>query len=678
MSILNQIKKINSTKTNDTKTNNNNIPELYKGSIIFLDDEPDLLSTKGEYPFEYYNPVQSSFYPHKNEDCNFIVCAATSAGKTVIAELSRDNKGKFLYLSPLKAITEERKDEWSSDSHPWGTLTTSILTGDYILNSDKVNMLRNSDIITLTSEMLDSRTRRIDSEKNDWLYDISVLVIDEFHLIGYAGRGDKLESAIMRFTKINPKAKIVVLSATMSNLSEIGNWISSLNGKKTYILNSNYRPIELRKEYVQYNSKGRYQEVESQKGTVVWRLLQNHRNDKVIIFVHSKKTGNTFKDTLRSRGVNCEFHNGDIELSKRKDIEARFRDSNGLMVLISTSTLAWGVNTPADVVILYGLHRGLDLINNMDITQMIGRAGRIGNSKNKFGMAYILIPDQNTQQFIDYCESKVDVKSKISDIDTLCFHVCSEINSGDINNKNEFIKWYSRSLSSAMGYVIDNANVNELVNRLIEIKSIKTSNDSIILQKLGKISAYMYYSPFVINSLYKCFNYLKYNGIPINDYTFSWALTNNSEFYSYPNKAVDKLTTEYKNNIDKYGLNHTQSSHLWGYSVYLLLTGQKSISFFEMLKRNFQFNSDRLFSVVEMIQNMTGSWGVSVPQYQLRIKYGVSSKLIDLVTIPGIGKIRANKLYRLGIKNKSDFVSKKSIANSVLGKNLTQKILQEI
>ena len=191
--------------------------KVWDGKNIPTKDIEDLT-----YPFSELNPPQSEFCVNRFLDANFIISARTSAGKTVIAELAKN--GKLLYLSPLKAISQEKRDDWTSPLHPWSHLNVSITTGDYQLTAARTQEMRDADVIVMTSEMLDSRTRNLESEKNDWLLDISTLVIDEFHLIGYAGRGDKLESAVIRFTLMNPNCRLVCLSATMPNIEELGAW----------------------------------------------------------------------------------------------------------------------------------------------------------------------------------------------------------------------------------------------------------------------------------------------------------------------------------------------------------------------------------------------------------------------------------------------------------------------
>ena len=215
--------------------------------MIELEDQYELVETKNfpsyaNFNFEKFNPVQSRIFEIYNKDCNVIVAAQTSAGKTICSEMMmsesiRKKGGKAMYLAPLKALAKEKVDDWTDEKHHFSDLNLAICTGDYKLDEKRKSELENSNIILMTSEMLNSRCRNYKSENNNWLKELKILVIDESHLLTVAGRGDHLESGLMKFTKIAPDCKIVALSATMPNVSEISQWIESLNGKETYLIN---------------------------------------------------------------------------------------------------------------------------------------------------------------------------------------------------------------------------------------------------------------------------------------------------------------------------------------------------------------------------------------------------------------------------------------------------------
>jgi replicative superfamily II helicase len=237
-------------------------------------DDIARIPTKGypfPYRFSYFNLVQSLVYHHKDSFNNMIVAANTSAGKTVATELLIDttlHRGlKIIYLSPFKALTEEKYGDWRK-RYPEERLM--IMTGDYELGDDVYQKAHTSSIIVMTSEMMDNRTRKFHLEKNDWMEDTGLVIVDDFHILS-GSRGDKVETGIMRFTLHCPEARILFLSATMSNVEELGDWLTSLNGKRTDKIQMNYRPVILQMHYPEYsdvlNGRGHadYRQTEKRK-----------------------------------------------------------------------------------------------------------------------------------------------------------------------------------------------------------------------------------------------------------------------------------------------------------------------------------------------------------------------------------------------------------------------------
>lgn len=279
------------------------------------------------FPWPEFNPVQSAVFPYVSQDVNIVVAAPTSAGKTVCAELAASlalHEGKTcVFLSPLKAVTQERYDDWTATRFQGRSI--SIVTGDYVLTKDRQEELSKADLILLTSEMLDSRTRRMRQEKNEWLFKVGALVCDEAHLLTMEGRGDRLESGLMRFTLQNPAARLVLLSATMPNVEELGRWVSRLNGKRTVVVRSDWRPVPSETHYLPHSTGGRYWEIEESKIDTATRLVMQYPGDRYLVFTHTKATGRKLLGHLRDRGVDADFHSADLSLDTRRKLEKEFK-----------------------------------------------------------------------------------------------------------------------------------------------------------------------------------------------------------------------------------------------------------------------------------------------------------------------------------------------------------------
>jgi replicative superfamily II helicase len=192
----------------------------------------------------------------------------------------------------------------------------------------------------LTTESFDVKTRNIES--NEWLKNVSCIVVDEAHIIGQEKRGGSIEATLMRFTKINPKARLILLTATLENADEMTTWIKSLNGKQTIKLKSDWRPKKIKKFFCFFDRDEK--ELES-KIKIIKSIVNKSHCEKIIVFVHSKRLGNEIMSELRKSGIRCAFHNASLNQEKRRMIETEFNSKiSGLNVLISTSTLAAGVN----------------------------------------------------------------------------------------------------------------------------------------------------------------------------------------------------------------------------------------------------------------------------------------------------------------------------------------------
>ena len=302
------------------------------------------------WSFAEFNPIQSTIVDQKlyETESNIAIAAATSCGKTIMGELFmshevRKNHGKALYVGPLKALAKEKENDWTDEKHHFKDLNISICTGDFRLTQKRVDELDQADVIVMTPEMLASRCRNQESEKSHFLSQVGVIVFDESHLLTVPNRGDHIEVALMKMVEINPKIRIVFLSATMPNVDEICRWLSELTKRDTYYLESDYRPCPLHIHYeCYYDGEKSYDAVELQKVGTALGIIEHYCDDKFLVFVHSKKAGKKVLEQLRRHKIESDFHNADLALATRLKLENRFRTDPKLRVLVSTSTLAWG------------------------------------------------------------------------------------------------------------------------------------------------------------------------------------------------------------------------------------------------------------------------------------------------------------------------------------------------
>jgi replicative superfamily II helicase len=267
---------------------------------------------------------------------NVVAAFATATGKTVLAEcafayhLSVAPEAKAVYVCPFKSLSEEKLRSWKENPQ-LAKFGVVISTGDR--GGSQADFLEGR-LAIVTTESFDSKMRN--ARYHDWVRSISCAVFDEAHVMG--DRNGAIETSLMRLTRMNPNARILLLSATLGNAMELARWLKKLNGKQTKCFTSDWRPVQITIE-MHVVEDGYSDKVEKAVE------LASASEGKVIVFVHSKITGAEICKKLRASGVRAAFHNASLSFGLRNKIEAAFsRQDSGLNVLVSTSTLGAGVN----------------------------------------------------------------------------------------------------------------------------------------------------------------------------------------------------------------------------------------------------------------------------------------------------------------------------------------------
>src|SRR3989344_3137432 len=126
-----------------------------------------------------------------------VVASPTASGKTFIAELAFLGNflrnGKAVYVCPLKALASEKYHEFQERYRSLG-IKIAISVGDF---DSAEEWLGRYDLIIATSEKLDSIMRHNPA----WISKVSLLIVDEVHLLNDAGRGPTLEVIMTRMIK---------------------------------------------------------------------------------------------------------------------------------------------------------------------------------------------------------------------------------------------------------------------------------------------------------------------------------------------------------------------------------------------------------------------------------------------------------------------------------------------
>jgi len=597
---------------------------------------------------------------------DFIVTHNTVCSEMLMADDIRRNKGKCMFLVPLRALAQEKIDDWTDKNYHFKDLKISICTGDYKITKERQKELDEADIIIMSTEMFAHKTRCYQSEKNDFLKNITTLIIDEVHLLGVPGRGTALEVGLMKFAKINPKARIIGLSATIPNVNEMAEWFSdALNHKQTYVLKSQYRPCKLNVHYETYEDYTRnYDVLENLKVNAALSIIEDYPEDKFLVFAHTKKIGELMKTSLKKLGIHSEFHNANLDKKDRIKIQDDFINDKNLRVIIATSGMAWGINVPARRVIILGVHRGLEEVATYDIGQMIGRAGR--PAYDPAGDAYILVPDSKKDIYKNKYSKQDNIRSQLLENNqtgkykNLAFHIVSEIYHGDINTKEGIYSWYQKSLANFQDHDMKEDVLEITIDSLKKCGAIMEDDGNYTANSTGMISSIFYYSPYDVADLRKNFNELFNGGNCKDDLEVAMALASTDTFKEGIISKAEKeeMATFAGLVMKRYGAKKYFDQIIKiGFCYHNLMNGNNSFSCANTM-RNLQADFPRVMQVVQTIDSMSAKWNKKefLSQIEQRIQYGVKPELLDLVKIPDIGKARAKKLYESGIKTVKDFV----------------------
>ncbi len=661
-----------------------------------IEDQHNLVPTKkfpyASWKFEEFNPIQSSIFETYDKDANSLIAAKTSAGKTCIAEMLISHEiakrgGKGMFLAPLRALAQEKIDAWTAEDSTFAGKKIAICTGDYRLTPERHKELSEADVIIMTSEMLNHRSRNFNYEKNGWLREVGTLVVDESHLLTVPDRGDHLEVGLMKFTEINPDVRLVLLSATMPNVEEIAEWTSHcLTHKDTYYLNSNFRPCRLNVHFEEYRCEGKttYDDEEREKVAYASEIIQHYPDDKFLVFAHTKRTGELMKKVLKEDQIGCEFHHGSLEKEDRVKVERKFREGD-LRVIVATPTLAWGLNMPARRVIILGVHRGLSLVESYNIQQMQGRSGRVG--LDPCGDAYILLNEKDAEYHKRRLSKPEKIQSQLLTEEkgrykVLAFHLVSEIYQENIQTEQDVYKWFERSLAYWQSESLASYIVDKTLDDLRKARAIFKTEDGVWkATSIGKIASIFYMSPFDISNLRENFDYVFSQGLENDPYCLSMALAGtDSNHWGIVTKAEKGEFESYMSKARMaYGKFFTEASAKAGYCYFSLLNGL-NVSMLAGQRRGLQSDFPRMVQVLKMLDSMTGKWGKDkfFGNLEDQIVAGVPSHLISLCQIPKIGRVRAKRLYDAGITNAQELADFNDPIRLRTLLNLKEDIVQEV
>uniref|UniRef100_A0A2N9I7Z7 Uncharacterized protein n=1 Tax=Fagus sylvatica TaxID=28930 RepID=A0A2N9I7Z7_FAGSY len=413
------------------------------------------------------NRVQSKVYETALFKAdNILLCAPTGAGKTNVAVLTilqqialnrysdgsfNHNDYKIIYVAPMKALVAEVVGNLS-------------------------NRLQHYDV----------KVRELsgDQKSGDRTYTqlVKLVIIDEIHLL-HDNRGPVLESIVARTVRqietTKEHIRLVGLSATLPNYEDVALFLRVDLRKGLFHFDNSYRPVPLSQQYIGITVKKPLQRFQLMNDICYEKVMGVAGKHQILIFVHSRKetakTARAIRDTALANDTLGRFlkedsasreilhtqtdhiknnelkdllpygfaiHHAGLARIDRQLVEDLFAKGH-VQVLVSTATLAWGVNLPAHSVIIkgtqiYNPEKGAwTELSPLDVMQMLGRAGR--PQYDSYGEGIIITGHSELQYYLSLMNQQLPIESQF--VSKLADQLNAEIVLGTVQNVREACNW---------------------------------------------------------------------------------------------------------------------------------------------------------------------------------------------------------------------------------------------
>jgi replicative superfamily II helicase len=478
------------------------------------------------------------------EGNSLVVVAPTSAGKTFIGEIAAARAitegRKTVFLLPYRALVNEKFDQFSALYSGVLGLRVIRCSGDY---SDEVSSFLKGkyEMALLTYEMFLQLVIGSPAALNQ----LGLIVLDEAQFITDPTRGMAVELLLTfllaaRERGITPQ--LIALSAVIGDVNNFPEWL------QCRALLSTARPVPLIEgvidrggvfQFVDENGHEQEQQllnpweiqVRREKPSaqdllvpLVRKLVNDH--EKVIVFRNARGPAqgcaNYLAEALglspatealailpegdlsgasaalrRALAGGVAFHNSNLTREERIVIEQAFRDPNGpVRVLVATTTVAAGINTPASTVILAeNEFIGEDgrAFTVAEYKNMAGRAGRLGFNERGKSIIYAenYLERRNLfQKYVTGTLERLESSFDPREIDTWIVRLLAQVNQIQRSEvprllANTYAGYLQNRMNPGWRKQIEH-EIADLLDRMISLQLIDVAGDMVSLSLLGR------------------------------------------------------------------------------------------------------------------------------------------------------------------------------------------------
>lgn len=462
------------------------------GALIRYDLPADIIALWQQRESETLLPLQELAVKQHNlfGEGNLLIQAPTSSGKTFIGEMAAIQtalrRKKVVYLVPLKALAEEKFRDFEAKYKDYG-LKVIVATRDRREYDEDLESGNFSIAVVVYEKLAQLLVRRPER-----LAEIDLVIADELEILSDPERGAMAELLLTRLR--HAQCRLIGLSAVIGGSERLAAWMDA------QLIAFERRPVELRFgvlhdgvfQYRTYNELGEGREPMAEScSDSPWEILTENvallarQGESSLIFVKAKhearrgaamlaeritlpraaKAMERLGDLERTRARDylletlhhgIAFHNADLAPEERSIVEEAFRTGE-VKILVSTSTLAVGLNLPAQNVFLsaekWRYDPRLDIpwktpLLHAEYENMGGRAGRYG-AGHPYGRSILIAttPFDHETLWRRYIEGEREVIEPQLDKMPLEDHVLGLVASRCCRTVNELIELLESTLT---------------------------------------------------------------------------------------------------------------------------------------------------------------------------------------------------------------------------------------
>jgi superfamily II RNA helicase len=331
-------------------------------------------------------PAQETAILELFEEKNVILNTPTGSGKSLVAaavQFKALAQGqRSVYTCPIKALVNEK---WLALCREFGPDQVGLCTGDASVNLD-------APVLCCTAEILANVALREGAQAN-----VQEVIMDEFHYYADRDRGAAWQVPLLTL----PKARFLLMSATLGETAFFEQELTRLNGRPTVTVHSSDRPVPLEYAYSEIPLAQTLERLvgEGKSPVYVVHFTQleaaQSAQDFTSINVCSREekaalgaalegfkfTSPYGPDIRRWLKHGIGLHHAGI-LPKYRVLIEQLTQKGLLKVVCGTDTLGAGINMPIRTALFTRLckydGRKTGILSARDFHQIAGRAGRKG------------------------------------------------------------------------------------------------------------------------------------------------------------------------------------------------------------------------------------------------------------------------------------------------------------